>query len=374
VPDVPYISLGLDVDQDVIVGNALDYLIDNIPNYEAHEGQLDVWLVRVLARMVSETALVASQVPPLIFSYFGRSVLGIPSTEAARARASSTWTIRDALGHTIPAGTVVAYPVSSELSVLFSVENPVVVPPGFTTTADGEVTLVAVEEGAAGNGLAPGVVDLVDAYAWVDQITVTTVTSGGADAESESTYLDRLAAELRLLAGRPIKPDDFATLALRKPGVARAKAIDLYNPSTNTYDNPRMVSVAVADSEGNPVSSGVRADVQSYLDGLREVNFVVHTIDPTYHDINVTATVTAFAGADVDAVGDACVAAVEEYLSPSTWLWAKTVRYNELVALLSNVEGVDFVDILSSPASDVILSGAAPLARAGQVLITVLAQ
>src|SRR3954452_9299787 len=94
-----------------------------------------------------ETQAVAPRVPPAIFAYFGKSLLGIPAIEAARARVPSTWTARDTLGHTITAGTVVAYSVAADRQVYFTVESDVIVPPGQATTADGEVTLVALEPG-----------------------------------------------------------------------------------------------------------------------------------------------------------------------------------------------------------------------------------
>jgi phage-related baseplate assembly protein len=152
--------------------------------------------------------------------------------------------------------------------------------------------------------------------------------------------------------------------------VDRAVAIDGYNPANNTYNNERMIAVAVCNEAGNAVPSNVKTAVQTYLDSLREVNFVVNVIDPTFTQVNVTATLHLVAGADRATVVTAATEAVRNYLSPQSWDWRTTVRYNELIVLLDGVPGVDYVETISVPSGDVILPGVAALVRAGTVSIS----
>jgi uncharacterized phage protein gp47/JayE len=367
-----YINLPITTDPDELSADALDFLMQAIPGWQPQEGHLEVWLIEVLARMEAETRDVASRVPVSIFRYFGKSLMGIPAVDAARASVETTWTVMDPSGYTIPAGTVVAYPVAGDRQIYFEVSADVVVPPGSTSSADGEVVLTALEPGSAANDLDGSSFSLVDALAFVTGIEVESPSSGGVDAESDDEYLDRLRGELALLSPRPILPNDFAVLAQRIAGVDRAKAIDGYKPSDGTFNNERMVTVALADEEGNAVPTGVKNAVAAYLDSLREVNFVVNVIDPTFTTLDVTATVKKLSSANTAAVADAAKAALRDYLSPANWDWDTVVRFNELISLLDQVPGVDYVDTIQTPGSNVTLPGVAALVDAGQISVTVL--
>jgi hypothetical protein len=474
---VSYIEFPITTDPDELSAAAFDELMSSIPGWTPQEGHLEVWLIEVLARMEAETRDVASRVPVSIFRYFGKSLMGIPAVDAARASVNTTWTVVNNAGYTIPAGTVVAYPASGDQQVYFEVTTDVVIESGSTSTSTGEVELMALEPGTEANGLVAGSTwQLVDALAFVSTITSAASTSGGVDAESDEEYLDRLRAELQLLTPRPILPNDFAVLSQRIAGVERATAIDGYIPAVNekqsvtitgsptggtftlTYsgqttaaiaynanaaavqsalealsnigvgdvtvtggalpgtavvveftgalagtnvsqmtasssltggsspavtiattqggaaaqtNQERAVTVAVADEDGAAVSSPTKQAVDTYLQSLREVNFAVHVIDPTYTAVNVTATLKAKAGFDTAAVDAAATAAVQEYLSPANWSWSSTVRYNELISLLDQVEGVDYVVSLTTPSADVTLTGVANLTTASTVNITV---
>ena len=366
-----YIELPLETSSDDLAADAIDYLMAAIPGFVPQEGHLEIWLIEAFARMQAETRDVASRVAPSIFRYFGKSLLGIPAVDAARASAKSTWTAIDNTGYVVEAGTLVAFNPTGLAPVYFEVLDDVPIAAGSTSTSVGEVTLVAVDAGEAANGLAAGAITLVDALSWVNTVTTTQMTSGGVDAEPDTDYLNRLADELRLLSPRPILPNDFSVLARRIAGVDRATTIDGYNPANATFNNERMVAVAVVDEDGNAVTTPIKNQVQAYLDALREVNFVVNVINPSYTTVNVTAAVKKFASADAATVEAATEAALQSYLSPVNWDWTGTVRRFELVALLSNVPGVDYVVSITTPASDVVLSGVATLPTAGAIAVTV---
>jgi hypothetical protein len=367
-----YIELPITTDPDELTAIALDFLMQAIPGWTPQEGHLEVWMIEVLARMEAETRDVASRVPVSIFRYFGKSLMGIPAVDAARASVETTWTVVDGAGYTIPAGAVVAYPVAGDRQVYFEVSADVVVSPGSTSSADGEVVLTALEPGSSGNGLDGSLFSLVDALAFVTGIEAEGPSSGGVDAESDADYLDRLRSELALLAPRPILPNDFAVLAQRIGGIDRAKAIDGYKPSDGTFNNERMVTVALADENGNAVATNVKNAVAAYLDSLREVNFVVNVIDPTFTTLDVTATVKKLPSASTQAVADAAAAALRDYLSPAAWDWNTVVRYNELISVLDRVPGVDYVDTIQTPGGNVTLPGVAALVEADEIVITVL--
>lgn len=373
MPSGGYIDVPIVTDPDQLMADALDEMAAAFPGWVPREGHLEVQLIEVVARIASIQADVASRIPKSVFRYFGKNLVGLPPVDAAYATVQSTWVMVDTQGYTVPAGTVVAFSVAGDELVPFVTLEDFVVSPGGTTTAAGSVALQATEPGSDANGLT-GSMQLVDALAYVSSITATTTSSGGVDAETDDEYLARLAAELELLAPRPILPQDFAVLARRVTGVHRAVAIDGYDPTGPTTDNERMVTIVAVDEDGAAVSGGVQTEIETYLESLREINFVVHTDDPTYTAITVVTTVKMVAGYTASDVEDRIEAAVLAYLSPAYWgggtetppAWnsgTDVVRYLEIASIINAVDGVDYITTLTvnGGTSNVTMTGIAPL-------------
>lgn len=373
-------------DPDEAIQRAFDYLMANVPLWLPADGHLETWTIEALSRMVSEAKQVGALVPRAIFRFYGESVLGLVPVEAVRATATSTWTMADNQGYTIPEGTVVAWRTSGDTLVPFRVVADVVVPNGSLTTAAGGVLLEALDPGAASNGLPAGLIELVDALLFVAPAGITAATSaGGVDAETDDEYLDRLADELQLLTPRPILAVDFAILARRVAGVHRAVGIDNYNPADSTYDNEKMVTLSMVDEAGVEVSLAIKNAVVAYLEAMREVNFVVNTVGPTYTVIDVAATVKALAGYDPADLDARVTAAITAYLNPGTWgggadsppRWEldTVVRYLEVAELINAVAGVDYIVqgtlLVEGGTVDVNLAGAAPLPQPGAIAVAV---
>lgn len=369
-------------DPDAAVQAALDYLQANIPGYEPSDGQLETWLLYAQAFMLSTLVDLAQTVPASIFRYFGASLLAVhlpylAPQEAVPATVTTTWTAIDTQGYTIPQGTLVAYQTAGDQLVGFTVDTDTVIPPG-ESTADA-VGLTAQVPGAAANGLSSAIVP-VDDLAWVSSITATGQPAGGVDAETDDAYLSRLSDQLELLAPRPIIPVDFAKFALNVTGVARAMAVDGYNPTDSSTGNERMVAVAVANSAGTACTTGEKNDVQVLLDGAREVNFVVNVMDATYTTVDVAFTGNALDGFDAATVQAAAEAAVESYLSPANWgpqygPWPATVRLLDVASVIAATPGFTFAVggtvTLNGSAADLSLTGVAPLPNLGTVSGTV---
>lgn len=393
-----YIEPAIETDPTALGDEAVAEVQTRIPDWEASPGNLETVLLYAAAVMLAELRDVASAVPASIFRWFGSRIANLPPLDDAPATVSSTWTALDLAGYTIEAGTTVGIRAAGDELLLFDVEADVVIPAGVGATAAGEVALVAEEAGATANALG-GVgaqAELVDALAWVDTIVLTGETGGGVDAEPDDDYLNRLATELQLQTPRPILPRDFAVLAQRIPTVDRALAIDLYKPAgvPNPGDpaetnRPKSVTVAVVDDVGEPVPSIVRTQVADLLAAMRETNFEVWVVDPTYTTVDVTFTATTYPNweaADVEARAEE---AVTDYLSPANWgtpqfsderawLLDTKVRLGELFEVLNRVDGLWRVDTLTFAiqgnalaAVDITLTGVAPLPRAGVIAGTV---
>ena len=478
-----YIGVQIETDPDVLTDEALDSLVANVPGTMPREHHLSTWLIEVCARMNAETRNVASIVPDNIFRYFGKSLVNILPVQAASATALTTWTMQDAAGYTINEGTAVAFRVAGDTLVAFEVVETRVLAPGSVTAL--EIPVRAIEPGAAGNGLGPAGLEMVDSLSYVVGIVADAVTGGGVDPEEDAAYLGRLRDEMTLLTPRFVLASDAAVLARRIAGAHRALGIDNYDPGVNeiqrvsvdsatggtftltfegqttggiaaaatadsvqtalegisnvspgdvaatggplgtvavdveftgaleasnrtqmtstssltgtgaavtvsttteglapSVDNEKMITVAVVSEQGTALSAAVKAQVDAYLQSLREVNFIVHVVDPTFTVINVTFQVVALSGyalADLEVRAEAAVAS---YLAGATWagggeeppVWESNrnvVRYLEVAEILNRVDGVDYVPqgqlTINAGAVDVALVGVAPLPSVGAV-------
>jgi hypothetical protein len=155
-----------------------------------------------------------------------------------------------------------------------------------------------------------------------------------------------------------------------------------------------MVAVVAVDEEGEAVSGPIKAEIDAYLESLREINFIVNVFDPVYSTIDVSFTATSLPGFDEALVTLAAEQAVEGWLSPANWglvegnigdstesqNWVneQVVRYLELAQVINSTEGLDYVSSLTlaiSPGTlasvDVNLPGAVPLPRPGSISGTV---
>ena len=378
------IDIPIDTDPQDILNECYTFLQTVVPGWTPNPGSLDVWLLMSMAFVAAESRDVASAVPSSIFRWFGANLLQLPPQDAQPASGTTTWTMLDNAGYTIPDGTQVGVPASGDVSYVFLTSGDVTVPPGSTTAT---ITIIAQDPGADSTNLgAPGsTVDLIDPLTFVSTITLTGPTAGGVDAEADDDYLSRLVAELQLLAPRPILPADFSVFARNIPGVYRATTIDGYNPSGPSTGNPRMVTVISIDQNGNPVSTPVKAAVAADLTARREVNFVVNTADANVVLIDVTYNAKALVGQDPTALATAVNTALSGYLNPATWgtdisgdpqVWnnVTTVRYLEIANVINDVSGVDYIVSLtigihggSMGTSDLTMTGIAPLANDGTI-------
>lgn len=360
-----YIFDPVESDPDVLTQEAFDYLRDNWPDWLPSESNLETWFIGAASRIVSEATTTASEVPESIFRYYGNTVLGIPPVDPTPARVDSTWTLVDnPAGRTIAAGTLVAIPNADGDNLVFEVVNDVDIAIGVLTTDDGEVELVSQDVGEITSGIGGEgvVVDDLDALTWVDTITLSSITTGGQDGETDAAYLDRLSDWLVLLAPRPILPDDFAAfarfIALLNGVSIRSVALDGFNPADNTEDNERMVAVGVIDDEtGQNVSGDLKTIIDTVLQAQREVNFVVNVLDPTRTPVDVTFTIVPLPGYDPDETAIAAAQAVTGYLHPANfgqpsvegrrWVNTLEIRRQEISTVINNTAGVDYWETLT---------------------------
>jgi hypothetical protein len=370
-----YVAVQFEAEPFNIEQAVYDYLQTVFPEWSPKNAGLATILTEAFAQEVAELMRLATDVPPEIWLYYGRLV-GIVPDAAVPATGYTTWTMIDNAGYTIPAGTTLRLLIGGDEYAAFETVDDVVVPNGDLATPAGAVQIRALEDGTRSSGLetTPELINILD---YVDSIAITGPTTGGVDEEDIDTYLDRLARRLQLMADRPILPRDFEIYTTSVfTGIARALAIDGYNPVGGTYGNEKMIAIAALDTDGNPIDAPTKDAVKAQLEAVREVNFVVNMIDPTFTALVIDVTVRAYEGFSAAQIIENVQAAVNLFLNPLQfgqpdygdapveWLRDDTVRYLDIAAVVRDrSDGVNYIEDLAVNGGvvDVALAGVAPL-------------
>lgn len=341
----------------------------------------------LIYRIVFPLLQLAANVDQAIFSEWGKQIVNVVPQDATRSTVNSTWTMKDTAGYTITAGTQVDIARTGDERIGFLVVSDVEVPPGKEATEPGEVVLEAIEPGLDGNGL-EGEGILIDALFFVTDIAIVGASSGGTDAEDPAAYLGRLAETMQTYIEGVVTSRDVEIVARNVPGIGRALAIDNYNLETAEAEQEKTTTVIVTDDEGEPATAEAKEALEAVLEEKREVNYLFFVGSPTYNEIDVEAVIVPMQGFDQASVVANVEAAIEAFLDPATygqqppgdvssWVNSTTLRYQDLVTVINDAEGVSHYTKLNwrkaaeaMAATDISLTGVAPLPRADTLTIT----
>lgn len=355
------------------------------------ESGLDTWMVKAFSRIASIVRGQAAELSADAFKKFGESIVNVPPILASPASVGSTWVMVNTAGYTISAGTKLNIASSGESVVAFEVVEDVTIAPGSSETSAGQVILRAVLPGAGGNGLsaAPTASDSTAATSAATSITLTGVTSGGVDEETEDAYLNRLTEELQLLSLSLIVADDFTKDARSVAGVWRALTLGGYE--NETANKPLDVTVFAVDVNGVALSSLKKEELLARQQDKVPSGVTVFVHDAKYTKVDVTAEVVAITGFEPSAVKASVEGLLASLLSPANWglppqgdrlsngwLNATIIYVNDLIAEIDRLNGVQRVTSVkirkhavgSVEAKDLTLEGAVPLTEVGTLSIT----
>jgi hypothetical protein len=352
-----------------------------VVGYEAKSAALEVIILSVAAALFAGTAQTSALVLNAIFRQFGTQLLKLPFNEGASATGKTKWAIAPAEGiRVIEAGTQIEAGGQG-----FYVEVDTEVPAKATSV---ELQVIAIERGIEGNKVS-GVAQQINPYDWVTEVQFVGETSGGAEQESDTEYLVRLANQLQLQAPRPVNAANFAPFLLGVPSgilpagvvVGRATAIDLYDAETSEESVPNCCTTWVAGPEGEALSTPDMEALQAWVRKYVALNFLAFVRAPVYETIYVTAVVQVLSNYSEEAVVANVKAALEALINPkvwgnpesrttgsSTWINERTVRYNTILGTIEAVPGVAYclegstglkIGTSSTPAgtTDIALSG-----------------
>jgi len=133
-------------------------------------------------------------------------------------------------------------------------------------------------------------------------VTATAATSSqlvvGVDAETDTSYLNRLVTELGLIAPRPITTNDYAALAQNVVGIYRALAIDGFNPYTNIFSaNDANLTTAIANNYTAVGNGTTTVPTVSLTDGALVVTAASMTGTTTTAPVTTSSTSMAVTAA-----------------------------------------------------------------------------
>ncbi|MDI6792596.1 MAG: hypothetical protein QME81_06990 [bacterium] len=98
---------------------------------------------------------------------------------------------------------------------------------------------------------------LRSSHAYIDSCHNKEAAKGGGDEETVEQAIERGPTEQLKTRNRAVTAEDFETLALESStGIARAKALPLFDPANPDGETPGVVSVIVVPEGGGTMSEG----------------------------------------------------------------------------------------------------------------------
>lgn len=372
-PDMtPYVDLRLyDKTPTDIYNAALSVLQTNLPDWTPEQTNTEVLLLQALAVEVAEAAFSLNRLPQAMVNILlkmcqiERSVGNYPVT-------TLEFTVNDTAGYTIPARTKVAvYWPGKDQSYLFETDRAVSVAVGqrtATVTATGKVRTAAL------NGTLPDTsADMVSSVVAVNSVKTADYITSGVDPESDTDFYTRGVQIFQRMTTTLVIPSHFQTAALELTTlVGRCNILDNYNPEVGPEpgDNQGNITLVVY-GVGDLLTTQQKEDLRVYLSNRAATNLLIHVIDADLQTEDVTVTVKKYSDYTDLEVQNAVTAALTSYMSPNVWPWRGTLRRNELIALISNVEGVDYVETLTVPAADKVYGLETSLVSLGNLTLSV---
>jgi Baseplate J-like protein len=186
--------------------------------------------------------------------------------------------------------------------------------------------------------------------------------TGGASAETLAQAQGRALA-LIIKPQRAVTLADYEQLARETPGVQLARVTARANLLSGypCWKAPGLITVIIMPSlpANRPVPSvRLRRRVAAYLERRRIVGTRVEVVGPTYVEISVRARVQALDRTDSNALQQRVVDALNDFFDPlrggpekNGWPFGRDVYRSEVLQVLDEVEGVNFVSELALTAN-----------------------
>lgn len=370
-PDTtPYFDLRInDLDPQDIFDNAIASLQQVLPEWKPRETNTEVMLLEALGMQVAESIFAINRLPDGVVEVL-LQLFGIVRSDGAPPTVSLDFHMINTAGYTIPAGTVCRLNLPGDLDpIIFTTDMDLTIAPG---SSDGVVSATGDRFTTDANGVAANtVVELIDSILAVDFVDTDNVVGSGAESETDANFFGRAMTRLSRLNDTLVLPRHFSARALEESYVVRALAIDNWDGTGATPGTVAGHITVAVYGDGRFNTSGEKTALLAILEAEALAQLAVHVVDPNINTVAVTVQVQGLVGYDTATIVANVTAALQSYLSPATWQWGGVVRFTELVTLINNAVGVDYIITMTTPTTDITMTGNAPLASAGAINVTV---
>lgn len=229
--------------------------------------------------------------------------LSVDRLTESSAKTTIQFTLSEALAnvYTIPAGFEVTNGV-----VTFATDDVLEIPIG---TLTGEIAATCTTTGAIGNDYLAGQIStIVTPMTFLSSATNTTITTGGADSESDADYADRIR----------LAPNSFSVAGPSKAYIFHAKSVSSAVIDVSVVSpNPGEVNVYPLLEGGALPSSEVLEQIEDHLtsETIRPLTDYVQVFSPDVHEyeINLHYWILESDKTKSQAIQDAIARAVDDY-------------------------------------------------------------
>jgi hypothetical protein len=170
--------------------------------------------------------------------------------------------------------------------------------------------------------------------------------SGGEDEQSIESARIEGPRTLRALY-RAVTMEDYESLSIAYPGVAKAKAVPGDWEGAN-HACSCQVSLFLVPTGGGLPSTLLKQSLVSYLDGRKNACVCVEAFDPTYQPVDVKGNVIIYSNFNPADVRDAVLANIDAYFdeAESPYTGFDVGAYlSDITSVMDGVDGVDHVDL-----------------------------
>ena len=336
-----------------IAADAVDLLQVLLPDWVARNSAPEVVYLEAVALGAAEVIATGNDVVGAVEEYLLTNLYGIARLAGTAASGVLTVDFDSAVTTTIPTGTAFLLP---DYGIELQASADVSVVATDTTT----VSVSTAEPTSSVNGVGAGaVVDVLDPIPNALTVAISTTISGGADPETDESYLARARTRLARVTNSLVVADHFSSYCLESGLASNAVCIPAWDGVAigTAGTDAGEVGVAVYGF-GGQVSAGNRTALETAMQAITYAGATVNVVEAGLETIDVDIEATAVPGTDTAIVQAAIEAAVEDYLNPETWEFGETVRYLSVSGVVGAVDGVDYVttcELNSTPTTDVTM-------------------
>lgn len=370
----PYINLRIyDKDASELYLSALELLRLNVPQLVVRPGTIEDGLVQAFAYTTTVAVNHINALPNRLVEGLA-SFMGVSRRPGTYASVTGTFTALDYAGGTLEAGTTVEhkyqiagetyrdyYELLTALTIEAVEEDPEADPP--TPLPNATATLVCVEQGEKKSIAELTELTVINSQSIVDVAIAGDDYVQGSFEETDTEYLARVGTYLRSLSSTISTAKQLESYALSTYDyVGRAKAYDLTDSETNraidAADAPGYISLFVYGKD-SPISVAQRSTIYANVFNKVLAGLQVVVEDFQVAAVEVTATVKIINTANIYSTENAIRRQLTSYLSPALFSLDGTpaIRKSQLLAQISSIPGVSYVESLSFTCEDSTASG-----------------